>query len=147
MNYRRAVLFGVFLWATSVALYTLTTLAPIVSVGGDVKRSLVYWIFLIPLTLGLAKWYFRKSEATFTGGLALGVFSLVISFVLDLLTFIPAFMQSASEAYGTLLSLYTSWQFLVSSLLIVGLTSFAGFEFDTTYAEPMIKGQGKEIKK
>ncbi len=94
-------------------------------------QCIIYWIVLIPLVLVFSKWYFRKFQPSFKRGLILGIFTLVIFYILDATMLVLSVPNGGG--WDLLKTMYTDWKFYIGIVLVLATTSYAGFEFDRTY--------------
>ena len=91
-------------------------------------QYLILWVLLVPTVLFLAKWYFHMDEPTTKKGFLLGIMALVIGLILDSIITVPFFVKSYS--------VYFSNSYLYIGLLeVLLLTTYAGYEFDSTYTK------------
>lgn len=134
MNYQRAVGFAALLY---IAAFLVGILAFAFgwanSTGYSTSAFVLTWVLYIPAVLILAKWYFKAVAPTTRRGFLLGVITILVSAVLDLIFIgITAAMGESVEAF---VQLYKSWEFYVTVMWVVLLTTFAGYEFDKTYTK------------
>ena len=87
-----------------------------------------FWILLIPLALLLSKWYFKTDPPTAKKGFILGLVGLVVGNILDLIITVPLFVKSY-EVYYTNVFIY------VGFLELLVITTYAGYEFDSTFTK------------
>ena len=91
-------------------------------------QYLILWVLLVPTVLFLTKWYFHRDEPTTKKGFLLGIMALVVGLVLDSIITVPFFVKSYS--------VYFSNSYLYIGLLeVLLLTTYAGYEFDSTYTQ------------
>jgi len=83
----------------------------------------IFWVILVPLTLGMAKWYFAKEKATVKNGLFLGLIALAVGVILDVIITVPLFVKSFSAFFG-------NWMMYVGYAELLLLCAYAGAEFD-----------------
>ena len=138
MEYKRLVLFGVYLWAAIFIIFALFLFNPLT---GDsvVAQHIGLWALLIPTVLLLSKWYFRKTDATIMNGLLLGLTGIAIGIILDFCITIPLFLSQDSGYVAGVTALYGNWMLYVGFAEVLFLTMFAGWEFDTTFTLPKDK--------
>jgi len=136
MNLKRAIGFAVALYIISFIGFFVTLLLPgehSLTEVPPLATFVVVWLIHIPVVLLLAKWYFRKVSATTKNGLLLGIVTIAVALVLDGLSI--AGTIAAGESIDTFKALYTDWKFYATVLEIILLTTYAGYEFDSTYTE------------
>jgi len=134
MNYKRALIFSILLYVISFAGF-LSIQALFQAPQWGLREYIAFWIINIPITLFLAKWYFKMEPPTTKKGFKLGVVALVVGFFLDVVVIgIASATQSVdfSMMFG---QFYTDWKFYLSILELLLLTTFAGFEFDATFSK------------
>ena len=136
MNYKRAILFGIWLYLLSFVLFAILQFIP--GIGAETYEAslstyIVNWIAYIPITLLWAKWYFKKDEPTIKKGFFLGVISIVVAFVLDGVSVMGTL--AVGESLEVFKALYFDWKFFVTILWVIVLCTFAGWEFDGTFTK------------
>ncbi|MBT3419206.1 MAG: hypothetical protein HN726_02435 [Candidatus Magasanikbacteria bacterium] len=136
MKLSRTLAFGVMLWISIFVLYSILLSLPFLG-GRDVLLHVVFWILLIPIVIGLTKWYFKAGEPRISRGLVLGLSSIVIGVLLDVLITVPFFLvpqtQGGTFADGALL-LFGDWKLYIGFVEVILLCLWAGFEFDKTFS-------------
>ena len=136
MKLPRAIAFGILLYAASFVMYVAVTALFGIGMGfADLPTLLMYvvaWILYIPLVLFLAKWYFRKDPPTVKKGFWLGVIAIGVAAVGDLIFVLPFF---AGENTQLFYAHFASWEFYMTVAWIIGLATFAGWEFDKTFTK------------
>lgn len=135
MSYKRAIVFGIYLWIAVFAIFSFFLFLPLTK-DSALAQSIGLWAFLIPTVLLLSKWYFRKNEPSALHGLGLGVVALVVGIVLDLLITIPFFLAQESSYNAGLKELFGNWFLYIGFAEVLLLTTFAGWEFDATFTTP-----------
>lgn len=128
MNHKRAILFGAMLWAGIFTLFTIT----MVVLNLQTRPLLPYfiiWALMIPLTLVLAKWYFKMDSPTTKKGFCLGLIGVGVAIALDMVITVPLIVKSYRI-------FYTDWKLYAMIFEITALCTFAGWEFDKTYTAP-----------
>lgn len=134
MNYKRAILFGVMVYASSFIAYAFNYIIPYLQTDTLSLRHFVFgWLWNIPVLLLFAKWFFKKVPANPKHGLLLGLVCVFVAFALDGLFILLAVF--ANQPLDQFKELYGSWAFYVTLLEVVALTTFAGWEFDKTYTK------------
>ena len=141
MNIKRALGFSFLAWIFIFVIWSLLIFIPVIK-DLMMLQYVIYWILLIPLVLLLAKWYFREDPPTLKTGLLLGVFALVVMFLLDLIITIPLFImpQHNGEFMTALSAFYSQWEMWVGFAWFLALLAYAGWEFDQTFTK------GGEVK-
>lgn len=133
MNCKRAISFGVLLYAATFILFWLLSLFPFFDpYSMSLGTYAVVWIINIPLVLVLAKWFYKKEQPTVKNGFFLGITAIFVGLAFDAL-FIGMAML-AGEPTDMFKAMYSSWMFYVTILEVILLTTFAGGEFDGTYS-------------
>ena len=127
MNIKRAILFGVLLWVFVFVIISIIMFIPALA-GRRLTQSIIFWVVNIPLVLLLAKWYFKTVVPTVKNGLILGVLSLIVTTVLDLIITVPLFVKSYAAFYG-------DWTLYVGYAEIIIICMIAGGEFDAVATE------------
>ncbi len=136
MNIKRAIGFALSLYVVLFVGFLVTFLLPgeqSLTEVPPLATFVIVWLMSIPAVLLLAKWYFRKVSATKKNGFLLGIVTIVVSLLIDGL-FIAGTI-AAGESVETVKVLYTDWKFYATVLEIILLTTYAGYEFDSTYTE------------
>lgn len=131
-NPKRAVGFGVMLWILIFVLISILMFTPWFK-DSEMRIQIAWWVLEIPMVLLLAKWYFRVVEPTIKKGFLLGLTALVVGNILDLIITIPLFVSQQSEQ--PYLEYYADWKMWFGFVLLLALTTFAGFEFDGTFTK------------
>lgn len=137
LKWGRAVLFGVILWVFIFVIISILMFVPPLK-DRDMLQLAIYWILLIPLALFLCKWYFKEDAPTAKKGLMLGIMGLIVGGILDIAVTIPLFVKSYS-AY------YSSWSMYVGFVELLIITTYAGYEFDSTFTKRSIREPGETI--
>lgn len=127
MNIKRAVGFGAMLWILIFVLLSILLFLPFLE-GRTLAVHVIFWIFLIPIVLLLAKWYFKADPPTMKKGFFLGIIGVIVGIILDLIITVPLFIKSYDV-------FFTDWMLWFSLVEVVVLTTFAGFEFDKTFTK------------
>ena len=136
VRFPRALGFALMLYLSTFVVVVLLSLAFRIDMSNTsaempTAMCLVYLALLIPLILMCAKWYFRKFQPSFKRGLLLGVFTLVVFYILDTTML---FLGYPREEVVTLIkNMFTDWKFYAALIVVLGTTAYAGFEFDRTY--------------
>lgn len=128
MNIKRALGFGAMLWVAAFMVISIFMFTPWFR-DSEMRVQVAWWILEIPVVLLLAKWYFKEVSPTLKNGARLGVASIVVGVVLDVIITVPLFVKSYSTMYG-------DWKIYVGLLLAWFLCIYAGYEFDATYTKP-----------
>jgi len=137
MNYKRALGFAALLyfltlfigWGVGLLMGLEQTLTEI-----PWSMWIAGWVINVVLILALGKWFFKKVEPTAKNGLILGVITVVFGLVFDGLSIWGA--VSSGQDTGIFVAMYSDWRFYLTVLEVLVLTTFAGFEFDSTYSAP-----------
>ena len=132
MNIKRSILFGVLLWAIIFVVLSLLMFTPFLA-GKVLLWHIVFWVLLVPIVLGLCKWYFKENPPTMKKGVLLGVAALVIGIVLDMALTMPLFILPQGGSY---VAFYSDRMLYFGMAEVLILTTFAGVEFDATYSKP-----------
>jgi hypothetical protein len=104
--------------------------------GLDVESFLSYvfqWILIIFVIFLLAKWYFRKALPTTKSGLYLGLITIGVGILVDVLFIIGILLQGGP--LDTFIMMYSDWKFYATVALVLATCTYTGYEFDTTYIE------------
>jgi chromate transport protein ChrA len=136
MNIKRAIVFSIMLYLLSFLIFSLTTLpfgVDLESYNVSLKSYIFFWLLYIPITLLLAKWYFKQVAPSANGGLKLGIVAILIAFLLD--GFSYAVTLAVGENTDMFIAMYSDWKFYFSIIWIIILCIFAGWEFDRTYTK------------
>ncbi len=137
MNLRRALGFALALYILSFLGFFVTLLLPgeqSLTEVPPLATFVIGWIINIPVVLLLAKWYFKKVTPTVRAGLHLGIVAIVVSLLLDGISILGTYM--AGQPLDTFVALYSDWKLYATVIEIIGLTMYAGYEFDATYTAP-----------
>lgn len=132
MNYKRAILFGVMLWAFIFVIFSVVMFMPWFSTR-PLAQHATLWILFIPLVLALVKWYSFGKKITAVEGLKLGLVFLVVGTILDMIITIPLFVKSFGKYYS-------DWKIYVGYAEVLALCAYAGFEFDNPVNKPASNG-------
>ena len=130
MNIKRAIGFGAILWVVGLVVVYILMLIPWFR-DGEMRVQIGWWVLEIPAVLLLAKWYFKQVQPTIKNGARLGIASIVVGVVLDMIITVPLFVKSYAV-------MYSDWTMYASLLLAWVLCIYAGYEFDGTYTKPEI---------
>lgn len=128
MNYKRAVLAGLMMWCLIFVVLSGLMFAPFL-VDKIMTQYLIFWVLLIPMTLMIAKWYFKMDPPNLKKGIMLGLLILAVSTVLDIFITVPFFVKSYAAFFG-------DWKLQVGVFEMLALCAYAGWEFDGTYTKP-----------
>lgn len=132
MNIVRALLFSIMLYAASFVVYALSSFIGF-SEDPTLGQYILFWILNIPLTLYLAKWYFRVQEPTLKHGVLLGIIAVLVAFFFDGVSI--GATAAAGKSIEVFKNMYGDWKFYVTVFEIIALCAFAGYEFDKTYTK------------
>ncbi|NCO05315.1 MAG: hypothetical protein GW939_04195 [Candidatus Magasanikbacteria bacterium] len=130
-TYKRAIQFGVMLWVIIFVVFSIILFLPPLQ-NKELLPHIILWILLLPITLGLTKWYFKAIEPTGKRGFQLGIIALLVGTFLDL-TITQLFVPGTYQQFIT--SFYGDWKLYVGFAEILCITTIAGFEFDGTYSK------------
>lgn len=132
INLKRAIGYALLVYITSSIVFALAaTLLGASLEAPSLGAYVIYWLGTIVLMLLFAKWYFKVVEPTTKSGLYLGLATIAVSICIDLLSIAGAIATDNSiEMFA---SLYGSWQFYTTIIIVLLTTTYAGFEFDSTY--------------
>lgn len=128
MNIKRAIGFGIMFWVLAFVVISILMFSPWFK-DGEMRQNITWWILEIPITLLLAKWYFKKVTPTAKNGLVLGVLGLITGSILDAAITVPLFVKSYSLFFG-------NWLMYVGYGIVLLLCIYAGYEFDATFTKP-----------
>lgn len=140
MDYKRAVLAALLTYAVT---FIFGLLAALLGFGFEDAAGTISantWIFggvtAVAATVLGAWWYFKKKgvRATINTGFHLGLVIIVVSFVLDLLAFLPAL--SDPEMMALLTAYYGNPLFWVIVVLVIVTASLTGKYYDKYFAKP-----------
>lgn len=132
MNIIRALLFSVMLYVASFIVYALAMYTS-PSTTPTLAQYIAYWAVTIPVTLILAKWYFKMGDPTFKNGLMLGLIAVGVAFFFDGVSILAT--ASAGKSIKIFQDMYTDWKFYATVLEVIVLCAIAGSEFDKTYTK------------
>lgn len=132
MNIVRALLFSIMLYAASFVVYALSSFVGSAE-DPTLGQYILFWVLNIPLTLFLAKWYFRVQEPTYQRGFLLGIIAVLVAFFFDGVSI--ATTAVAGKSIDVFKNMYGDWKFYVTVFEIIALCTFAGYEFDKTYTK------------
>lgn len=138
MNYKRAVLFGIFVYLSAfVVIGTLRILFNGLLTANFTLPNVVFpiiWVLFIPIILLLSKWYFKEVEPTVKRGFLLGLVSVGVTLSIDLIGY--SSLRLAGQDTAVYAGLYGNWRFWITFGLVIVLCTFAGWEFDGTHSKP-----------
>jgi hypothetical protein len=134
------------MWAGIFVILSILMFIPFLQ-DKDLVQFIIYWILLIPLTLLVAKWYFKQDSPTVKKGILAGLVVLTVICILDFV--ISVFFVKFSDFFYGNIYFYTQFILFIkiydlcsgNPYLYVGfvellaLTAFAGYEFDSTYTK------------
>jgi len=128
---KRAIQFSIIYWIIIFAIVSVFLFRPFTA-SNELWQSIGLWITLIPVTLGLARWYFREVDPTPMNGVKLWAVSMITGFVLDSVITIPLFISQEfnGDAMAAFQSFYTDGLLYAGFLWSLLLMVYAGFEFD-----------------
>lgn len=131
MTIKRVIGFALLLYVATFLVYGVVQLVPNAAFPSLLGYG-IFWVLNIPIVLILAKWYFKRIAPSPKRGLQLGVFAIVVAFILDGLFWGLALAggQGASEFS----QMYSDWKFYLTILEVIALCTYAGYEFDKTYS-------------
>ncbi|OGH68763.1 MAG: hypothetical protein A3J66_03545 [Candidatus Magasanikbacteria bacterium RIFCSPHIGHO2_02_FULL_47_14] len=135
MNYKRAIIFGVVLYAVFFILYGLSYVVPFLNKesSNGLKSYIFTWVINIPVVLLLGKWYFKALKPSVHRGFWLGVITILVAFALDgIFVLLALAFQQPLDDFKTL---YTDWKFYTTLAEVILLCTVSGFEFDATYSK------------
>jgi hypothetical protein len=142
MNIKRAISFGVYLYASSFIVFGLLSFIPGLELMTDGVMTnnayIISAILNIFIVLLLAKWYFRKEEVNVSNGLNLGVIAIFVALGFDAISYLLAINYS-SDGGDMFKALYGDWRLYASMAEIILLTAYAGSEFDATFTKRLKK--------
>ncbi len=133
MNLKRALVFGVLVWIVAFVVILILMFTPWFK-ESQLRIQIGWWVLEIPAVLLLAKWYFKMGLPTAKKGFLLGVIGLLTGTVLDMVITVPLFVKSYAVFYSNI------WMY-VGFVLMLLLTTYAGYEFDGTYSKPDLTEQ------
>lgn len=128
---KRAIQFSIIYWIIIFAIVSVFLFLPFTA-SNELWQSIALWIAIVPVTLGLARWYFRQVDPSPINGLKLWAVSMLVGLVFDSIITIPLFISQ--EFSGDTMAAFQS--FYSNPLLYIGfvwsllLMVYAGFEFD-----------------
>ncbi|PIR76816.1 MAG: hypothetical protein COU32_00010 [Candidatus Magasanikbacteria bacterium CG10_big_fil_rev_8_21_14_0_10_42_10] len=129
MNYTRALGFAVIVYVIGAVVLLLSGYR--INAAPSMLSYGILWVLMIPVFLIVAKWYFHVVPPTAKAGLFLGLMTVVVGFLLDTgIVLVSGVWGSLSDFYATV---YGDWRFVVTLIEMLLLTSYAGYEFDSTY--------------
>lgn len=146
IRFRRALGFALLLYLATFVIVTILALVFRINLSASSPDTMplvlciLNWIVTIPVVLMFAKWYFRKFQPSLKRGAVLGIFTLVIFYILDT----TMLLVSTPNAWEIVKNMYTDWKFYISIVVVLGTTMYAGFEFDKTYTFDEDSGLNKK---
>lgn len=128
---KRAIQFGIIYWVIIFVVVSILLFIP-GAAGNDLWQNIILWIALIPITLGLARWYFRNIDPTPINGVKLWVVLMIVGFILDTVITVPLFIsqQFDGNTSAAFQSFYSDWKLYVGFAWSLLLLLYAGYEFD-----------------
>ena len=99
MNYKRALGFGVLLWAIIFVVISVIMFLPWFK-GHDMRIQVAWWVLAVPAVLLWAKAYFKQDSPTVKKGLTLGLIALVVGIILDTIITVPLFVKDYVAYFG-----------------------------------------------
>ena len=138
LNIKRALQFSVFFYIALFVEYIVLIflLGQNFYLPESLWFFLLFWIFLVPVTLLLSKWYFRTDTPTAKKGFLLGLLALVVACLIDILLF-TFFIDPATRS-EMISYVAGDWRFYIHPIEILILTAYAGYEFDSTFTKPIL---------
>jgi hypothetical protein len=134
MNYTRALMCGLGMYLSFLVVYGVGLLLPFVDAAGLGTSFFVFLgVWMIPIVLVWAKWFFRLVPPSVKHGVLLGAVALIIATVCDLLFIfvLPVFPMSVADVQ----QLGTNWMAYAVIIELLALTTYAGFEYDRTFTK------------
>ena len=125
---KRAIGFGAILWVFIFAIISIVMFIPAL-LDKDLYQFIILWVLMVPAVMFLAKWYFRTVTPTVKSGLKLGIIAVIVGTILDAAITVPFFVKSYAV-------FYTNIFMYIGVVWGIVLTTYAGYEFDTTYTQP-----------
>lgn len=125
---KRTLGFGALLWVFIFAIISIVMFIPALA-DKELYQFIILWVLMVPLVMFLAKWYFRVVTPTVKSGLKLGIVAVLVGTVLDVAITVPFFVKSYAVFYSNV-------YMYIGMLWGIILTTYAGYEFDTTYTKP-----------
>jgi len=128
MNLKRLIIFSVSVWLLVFFIFSILMFTPWFK-DSQLRIQATWWILEIPIILLLSKWYFKMDAPTIKKGFLLGISALIIGGILDLIITVPFFVKSISV-------FYSNWLMYIGMIWMIVLTTYAGYEFDSTFTKP-----------
>lgn len=132
MNIKRALGFVAMLWATLYIFYLIVMQFAFFS-DSLFNQAVAMGVAFIPVILIFAKWYFREVPPTAMNGLYLGLVTIVVGSILDLTLGYQILLALGIFTSEEFWALAKDWRIYIFLVEILALTSYAGYEFDSTY--------------
>lgn len=133
MNIKRGIGFAFLTYLASIIfVFAGSALLGVPLEAPTLGVYVIHWVGLIVAVLFFAKWYFKKSPLpTAKHGLKLGLLTLLVSLGLDLLSI--GVTMLAGESLDVFMQMYSSWEFYMTIVILLLVTTYAGYEFDGTF--------------
>ena len=151
MNKKRAVLISVALYVMTFVVGVILAIAGRLNFSNPAEIPAYFWIISLVTTVAFTAiasfWYFSSegSKRNVKEGLTLGIFFVVIGFVLDILFFLPSLFTGSN--FEMLLRYYKEPMFYLTLILVIGTTTFIGSRNNPKLEKPIIKKSKKENSK
>jgi len=129
MNFPLALAFAVVLYVVGAMLLLSTGYR--INTEPSLFSYSVLWVLMIPAIFVFAKWYFHPVSPTAKAGFLLGLTTLVVGFLLDTCVVLLLGSDMTLTSFYTII--YADWKFILFAVEILLLTTYAGYEFDSTY--------------
>ena len=128
---KRSLQFGSIYWAIIFVLMSIVLFLPF-SAGNIILQHGILWLVLVPVTLGLTKWYFREVDPTPINGIKLWAVTMTVGFILDNVVTVPLFIAQEfnGDTMAAFQSFYTNWMLYVGFIWSLVLMIYAGYEAD-----------------
>ncbi len=128
---KRAIGFGAVYWLLIFFIISVLMFFPGLA-DKLVWQRIIFWLLMIPVTLGLAKWFFRTVDPTPINGLWLWLIAMIVGTALDAVITIPVFItaQHDGDMGAAFAWFYSQWHLYVGFVWSLLLLVYAGYEFD-----------------
>ncbi|MBI2449800.1 hypothetical protein HYV49_05910 [Candidatus Pacearchaeota archaeon] len=119
MKYVFILIWGVILWIVSTLTVFLLSLIPIIKDTSPLSIT-IYFFLLALFTIMCSVMYYeaRQENPSLKNGFLLGIYFVIISFILDLAIIVPVVIKS--------FDFYKEWSVWVSVAIIIIMSSLTG---------------------
>ncbi|MCB0497424.1 MAG: DUF5367 family protein [Cyclobacteriaceae bacterium] len=118
MKISRAIISGALIWILVFLLFTLMSFVPVLK-DSEFQQNLVLYVFLVPIVMLGASFYYKKGYGT--NGFILGLVMAAVGLVLDAVITVPYVIIPHGGSYA---SFYLNIFLLITAIEFVGITYF-----------------------